>query len=76
LIVAAACFALVAPTLDWLQFHDPIENLNVRDGPGDPPGRAVARSDAAGVPRLAKPPLTAWVTAAAIRPATVAALDS
>jgi len=47
LIVAAACFALVAPTLDWLQFHDPIENLNVataleiRRG-----GRA--RSDAAG----------------------------
>jgi 4-amino-4-deoxy-L-arabinose transferase-like glycosyltransferase len=28
------------------------------------------------VPRLAKPPLTAWITALAIRPRTVAALDS
>src|SRR5215217_5796349 len=71
LLLAAWFFCAIAPTLSWTQFHDSVENLNVatalemrRGGPWLVPNHQ-------GVPRLAKPPLTAWVTAAAIRPSSV-----
>ena len=67
---------VVAPTLDWLQFHDPIENLNVATALEIRRGGPWLVPTLQGVPRLAKPPLTAWITTAAIRPGTVAALDS
>jgi 4-amino-4-deoxy-L-arabinose transferase-like glycosyltransferase len=76
LALAAAYFALVGPTLDWLQFHDPIENLNVATALEIRRGGPWLVPTLQGVPRLAKPPLTAWITTAAIRPGTVAALDS
>src|SRR3954466_5172615 len=72
--VAALVFAAVAPTLSWLEFSSGSENLVVetvlemrRGGPWLVP--ALERQ-----PRTQKPPLPAWVTAAAARPATVAAL--
>src|SRR3954465_2507455 len=76
LLIAAAVFAAVAPTLSWLQFAGGSENLVVetvlemrRGGPWFIPTLQ-------GYPRLSKPPLTAWVTAAAARPRTVEQLSS
>src|SRR5690242_6284489 len=72
--LAALVFAAVAPTLSWLEFSSGSENLVVetvlemrRGGPWLVPTLELQ-------PRTQKPPLTAWVTAAAVRPATVAAL--
>src|SRR5580765_6945060 len=72
--IAALVFAAVAPTLSWLEFSSGSENLVVetvlemrRGGPWLVP--TLERQ-----PRTQKPPLPAWVTAAAARPATVAAL--
>ena len=70
-LVAALFFAAIAPTLPWLQFAGGSENLVVetvlemrRGGPWFIPTLQ-------GHPRLSKPPLTAWLTAAAVRPDTV-----
>jgi hypothetical protein len=75
-LLAAVVFASVLPTLGWTQFHHSIENFNVatalelrRGGPWLVPTLQ-------GIPRLAKPPLTAWLTAAALRPDTLRNLDS
>jgi 4-amino-4-deoxy-L-arabinose transferase-like glycosyltransferase len=75
--IVALFFAAIAPTLSWLEFSGGMENLNiatalelVRDHPDDwliPTLEAKAR--------IKKPPLTAWITAWAIRPATVAAMS-
>src|SRR3954452_7287298 len=72
--IASLVFAAVAPTLSWLEFSSGSENLVVetvlemrRGGPWL--GPTLERQ-----PRTQKPPLPAWVTAAAARPATVAAL--
>src|SRR4051812_44769463 len=76
LLIAAAFFAAVAPTLPWLEFAGGSENLVVetvlemrRGGPWYIPTLQ-------GYPRLTKPPLTAWLTAAAAKPETVARLSS
>lgn len=73
----AIFFAAVAPTLSWLEFSGGLENLNIatalelrRDHPGN-----WLIPTLEGEIRVKKPPLTAWITAAAIRPATVAALS-
>src|SRR3954471_5446591 len=75
-LVAAGFFLAVAPTLSWLQFAGGSENLVVetvlemrRGGPWFIPTLQ-------GYPRLSKPPLTAWLTAAAARPETVQRLSS
>src|SRR6478752_4484532 len=72
--VAALVFVAVAPTLSWLEFSSGSENLVIesvlemrRGGPWLVP--TLERQ-----PRTQKPPLPAWVTAAAARPATVEAL--
>lgn len=76
LVITAAFFAAIAPTLTWLEFAGGSENLVVetvlemrRGGPWFIPTLQ-------GYPRLNKPPLTAWLTAAAARPETVARLSS
>lgn len=63
-LIVAAFLAAVAPTLSWMEFSNGMENLNVatvlemrRGGPWMVPTLE-------GEPRVAKPPLTAWVTAA------------
>jgi 4-amino-4-deoxy-L-arabinose transferase-like glycosyltransferase len=76
--LVAVFFAAVAPTLSWLEFSGGVENLNIatalelrRDHPD-----TWLIPTLEGETRIKKPPLTAWVTALAIRPATVAALSS
>src|SRR5688572_22604704 len=64
--VAIVCFALIAPTLTWLEFSSGSENLNVATA------LEILREDRwllptlDGEPRVAKPPLTAWITASSI----------
>jgi 4-amino-4-deoxy-L-arabinose transferase-like glycosyltransferase len=72
--IAAVFFAGVLPTLSWLEFSSGSENLVVetvlemrRGGPWLIPTLK-------GAPRTAKPPLTAWISAALLKPATVTAL--
>jgi len=74
--IAAAFYAAVAPTLSWTQFHDPIENLNIATALEMRHGGPLLVPTLQGFPRLAKPPLTAWMTALSIQPATVATLDA
>src|SRR5437762_1339331 len=76
LLIAASFFAAVAPTLRWQEFSGGSENLVVetvlemrRGGPWLIPTLV-------GVPRMTKPPLTAWLTAATVRPDTVARLTT
>src|SRR5882762_8380635 len=71
-------FGAVAPTLSWLEFSGGMENLNIatalelrRDHPD-----SWLVPTLEGEPRVKKPPLTAWITAAAIHPQTVADLSS
>src|SRR5207249_1691221 len=72
--IAAFFFAAIAPTLSWLEFSSGSENLVAetvlemrRGGPWLVPTLELQ-------PRTQKPPLTAWITAAAVRPGTVASL--
>src|SRR3954462_6535954 len=77
-ILPAIFFAAVAPTLSTLEFSGSVENLNIatalelrRDHPDN-----WLIPTLEGEARIKKPPLTAWVTALGIRPATVADLSS
>ena len=75
--IVALFFAAIAPTLSWLEFSGGMENLNIatalelrRDHPDN-----WLIPTLEGQARVKKPPLTAWITAWAIRPATVAAMS-
>jgi 4-amino-4-deoxy-L-arabinose transferase-like glycosyltransferase len=71
-------FAAIAPTLTWLEFSGGMENLNIATAlelRRDHPGKWLIPT-LEGEPRVKKPPLAAWLTAAAIRPQTVAAMSS
>ena len=75
LLIAGGFFLGVAPTLTWLEFSGGSENLVVgtvlemrRGGPWIVPTLK-------GNPRTNKPPLTTWLTAAAVSPATVRSLS-
>ena len=77
IILPALFFAAVAPTLSWLEFSGSVENLNIATAlelRRDHPDNWLIPS-LEGEARIKKPPLTAWATALAIRPATVAALS-
>lgn len=74
--VALLFFAAIAPTLPWLEFAGGSENLVAetvlemrRGGPWFIPTLQ-------GAPRLSKPPLTAWIAAAAVTPKSVEQLSS
>ena len=75
-LVALVFFAAIAPTLPWLEFAGGSENLVAetvlemrRGGPWFIPTLQ-------GEPRLNKPPLTAWIAAAAVNPDTIGRLSS
>src|SRR5258706_8392596 len=81
-------FGGMAPTLSWLEFSGGMENLNIatalelrRDHHSILPVNG-NNADSWLIPtlegesRVKKPPLTAWITAAAIRPSTVEAMSS
>lgn len=81
LLMAGGFFAAMGPTLSWLEFSGGLENLNIatalelrRDHPGGLGNWLIPTLE--GEARVKKPPLTAWITAAAIRPSTLAALSS
>jgi 4-amino-4-deoxy-L-arabinose transferase-like glycosyltransferase len=74
--IVVVTFAAIAPTLRWQEFSSGSEDLNVatameirRDGCWLVPTLA-------GEARVAKPPLTAWITAAAIRRGTLDGMSS
>lgn len=76
ILAALLVFAALAPTLSIAEFSRTLENLNVetalearRDGHWMVPSLE-------GLPRTKKPPLTAWITGAAIRPQTLADCSS
>lgn len=75
-LIVVVFFCAMAPTLPWLEFSSGSENLNVataleirRTGHWLIPALQ-------GKPRIAKPPLTAWLTALAITPGTMARISS
>lgn len=75
LLIAAACFAVLAPAATWAEFQNSIECIAVgtaletrRDGHWLAPTLG-------GETRTRKPPLTTWLTAAAVRPGTVAGMS-
>jgi len=81
-------FGAMAPTLSWLEFSGGMENLNIatalelrRDHHSVLPVNGNAADSwliptLEGESRVKKPPLTAWITAAAIRPSTVEAMSN
>jgi 4-amino-4-deoxy-L-arabinose transferase-like glycosyltransferase len=70
-LLIAAVFAWVAPTLRWLEFSNGAENLNVATALEMRRGGPWLVPTLQGELRIAKPPLTAWITAAFINPRTV-----
>ena len=75
-LLAAAWFFSVFPTLRWVQFSGDSEDNVVQTVLEMRQGGPWWVPTLGGEPRLRKPPLTAWITAAAVSPATVQALDS
>src|SRR4051812_27193377 len=71
ILLIAAVFAWIAPTLRWLEFSNGAENLNVATALEMRRGGPWLVPNLQGEPRTAKPPLTAWITATFIRPQTV-----
>src|SRR3954463_4648805 len=76
--LVALVFGAIAPTLPWLEFSGGMENLNIatalelrRDHP-----ESWLIPTLEGEVRVKKPPLTAWITALAIRPGTGAVFPS
>lgn len=76
LLVAAAMWAATAPTLSRLEFAYGIENINVATALEILRSGRWIEPTLNGAPRVKKPPLAAWITAAAIRDSTLRGLDS
>lgn len=74
-LIAATFFAAVAPTLGWLDYSSGNENIVVQTALEMRHGGPKLLPQLDGDPRVKKPPLTTWLTAAAMRPATLARLD-
>ncbi len=76
MLLIAAVFAWVAPTLCWLEFNNTPENLNVATAQEMRRGGPWLVPNLQGELRAAKPPLAAWITAALIRPETMKTISS
>src|SRR5207248_798752 len=76
LLIATAFFIATAPTLAWLEFSSTMENLVVATALEIRRDHVWLLPTLEGEPRVAKPPLAAWISAASIRPATFRSLDS
>jgi 4-amino-4-deoxy-L-arabinose transferase-like glycosyltransferase len=74
-LIAAVFFAAVAPTLRWLDYTNGNENIVVQTALQMRHGGPKLLPQLNGEPRVKKPPLVAWVTAAAMRPSTIQQLD-
>jgi 4-amino-4-deoxy-L-arabinose transferase-like glycosyltransferase len=75
IVIAAAFFAATAPTLAWLEFSSTMENLVTASAMEIRRDHVWLLPTLEGEPRIAKPPLAAWIAAAGIRPSTFAHLD-
>ena len=75
-LIAAAVFGVMAPTLAWVEFSNGVEKLNIATALEIRRGSPWLIPTLEGEPRVRKPPLTAWITAAAVRRETVAAMSS
>jgi hypothetical protein len=76
LLVGLLFFVGIAPTLTWLEFSNGIENLNVETALEMRRGGSWMVPTLMGEPRVRKPPLNAWITAAAVNPRTVEDMSS
>lgn len=76
LLIAAAVFAVVAPTLTWLEFSSGSENLVVAAALETRRAGNWLIPTMQGRPRIAKPPLPTWLAAAAIRQSTLDRIHS
>ncbi len=74
--IAILFFAAVAPTLPWLEFSSGSEQLNVATVLEMRNGGPWFIPNLNGGPRITKPPLTAWISAATVSQATVDRLAS
>jgi 4-amino-4-deoxy-L-arabinose transferase-like glycosyltransferase len=75
-LIAIFFFLALAPTLRWTPFSKLIENLNIETALEIRRGGPVLIPTLMNEPRVRKPPLTAWITAAAIDPLTVQDMSS
>jgi 4-amino-4-deoxy-L-arabinose transferase-like glycosyltransferase len=76
LLVGLVFFVGIAPTITWLEFSNGIENLNIETALEMRRGGPWIIPTLMGEPRVRKPPLNAWITAAAIHPQTVSDMSS
>jgi 4-amino-4-deoxy-L-arabinose transferase-like glycosyltransferase len=76
LAIVTAFFAAVAPTLRWLDFFHAEENVVIATALEMKRTGNWLVPTLQGKPRTIKPPLTVWITALAIRDATVRGLDN
>lgn len=74
--IAALFFAAVAPTLSWSEFSGDSEDLLVRTVLEMRHGGPWWVPTMAGRPRIRKPPLPAWISAAAVRHSTIRNLNN
>lgn len=74
--VIVATFAFIAPTLTWLEFSSGSENLNVATALEIRREQRWLLPTLDGEPRVAKPPLTAWITASAVDGNTFQAMSN
>jgi hypothetical protein len=75
-LLFAGFFAASLPQIDRLPFYNSIENIVVETALETRRGGHWLVPRMVDQPRVRKPPLAAWATAAAVRPATVAALSN
>ena len=70
-LIAAALFAAVVPTLRWVEFTNGNENIVVQTALEMRHGGPKLLPHLLGEPRVKKPPLVAWVAAASMRQPTI-----
>src|SRR5688572_12548316 len=75
-VLAIVVFVSIAPTLPWLEFFNGSEILNVTTAMEIRRTGNWLMPTLQGEPRIQKPPLTAWITAASIRQSTMKLMSS
>ena len=70
-LIAAALFAAVVPTLRWVEFTNGNENIVVQTALEMRHGGPKLLPHLLGEPRVKKPPLVAWIATAAMRQPTI-----
>jgi len=76
LVIVILTFVFIAPTLMWIEFSGGSENLNVATVLEIRREHRWLLPTLQGEPRVAKPPLTAWITAGVVDDDTIAAMTS